>query len=89
MEFDLVPDFNDRKLSPVEYCLAYTDGVIYEEYIVKKYREQMAALIESGELYEFLAESKSLSHKGNGAYTLQDSWDNVDGLLLELAKRLK
>lgn len=89
MEFDSVPSFKDRRLSPMEYCLAYTDGVIYEEYVVRKYREQVIIMMDNGDLYKLLAENDSLSRQGKGTYNLKDSWNNVDQFSLELYELLK
>jgi hypothetical protein len=85
--FENVPKLQDRKISPVDYAIAYTDGVLYEEYIVKAYRDRVTAIFENSELYTLMAKDGFLDHaKGAGAYTLKNNWSNVDNLAKQLHK---
>lgn len=82
MEFEGIPnDFTDRKLSPMDYCIAFTDGEIYDMYIKAKYRKVISQLYESNQIFDIIFTLDGLEHeRGNRAYTLKCSWHNVDVL---------
>ena len=80
MEFDGIPnDFTDRKLSPMDYCVAFTDGEIYDMYIKAKHRKAISDLYESNQIFDIIFTLEGLEHKrGNRNYTLKCTWHNVD-----------
>ena len=80
MEFEGISnDFKNRKLSPLDYYIAYTDGEIYDKYIKTKYRTTITDLYDSNQIYEMLFTMEGLEHDHkNEAYTLKCSWQNVD-----------
>lgn len=81
-EFEGVPKtFDDEKFSPMKYCLAYTDGEIFDDYIVPKYREVVSRLCEDNKITEVLYSSGDFEHYGrNKTYTLVCNWHNVKTL---------
>lgn len=81
-EFEGIPKtFDDEKISPMKYCLAYTDGEIFDDYIVPKYREVVSRLCEDNKITEVLYSSGDFEHYGrNKTYTLVCNWHNVKTL---------
>lgn len=91
LEFDGVPkDFSDRSLSPLDYCLAYTDGVLFDEQIKAKYREAVVELFDSGKIYHLVADEGFMYQVEDGEfeYTLKCTWRNVDILADWLQKNI-
>jgi hypothetical protein len=80
MEFEDIPnDFKNHKLSPMDYCLAYTDGEIYDQYIKAKYRKTITDLFDSGQIFQILFAIEGLEHDyKHETYTLKCNWQNVD-----------
>jgi hypothetical protein len=80
MEFEDIPnDFKNHKLSPMDYCLAYTDGEIYDQYIKAKYRKTITDLFDSGQIFQMLFAIEGLEHDHkHETYTLKCNWQNVD-----------
>lgn len=89
LEFDGIPSaFDDESLSPMEYCLAYTDGEIYDDYIRPKYRKAIAELCDSDEITRKLFSLDDFEHStSNKTYTLVCSWHNVEVLKSWLRQR--
>jgi hypothetical protein len=83
MEFEGIPNtFDDESISPMEYCLAYTDGEISDRYIKPKYRKTISDLYNSDKLTEImysLDEMRQDTTK-NSTYTIECTWHNVDVL---------
>ncbi len=81
-EFEGIPKtFDDEKISPMKYCLAYTDGEIFDDYIVPKYREVVSRVSEDNKITEVLYSSGDFEHYGrNKTYTLVCNWHNVKTL---------
>lgn len=80
-EFNEIPsNLSNKKLSPLDYCLAYTDGELFDDYIQPTYRKQVAELFESNKIYDLIADENFMSHQARNAssYTLECSWQNVD-----------
>lgn len=91
LEFEGIPkNFGDRSLSPLDYCLAYTDGVLLDEQIKAKYREAIVELFESGKIYKPVADEAFMTQQENSEsdYTLECTWDNVDILAYWLQKNV-
>ena len=85
MKFDEVPGFASRKFSPVEYCLAYTDGSLYDTSIKPKYRKTITDMYESEDVFRLLNDQTIFDHTNSKyAYTLKDTWGNVDMLANKL-----
>jgi hypothetical protein len=82
MEFDGVPnDFTNHRLSPMDYCIAFIDGEIFDVYIKAKYRKSIANLFDNNQIYEILLTLEGLEHdRKHDTYTLKCSWRNVDVL---------
>lgn len=84
LEFDGIPkNFSDRTLSPMDYCLAYTDGEIFDDYIKAKYRDVVTLLFDGNKIYDLLMDEQRMSHAISGehaGYTLECNWQNVDSL---------
>lgn len=81
LEFEGIPnDFSDRSLSPMDYCLAYTDGELFDYYIKAKYREAIIELFEGGKIFSLVADEHFMKHIEDGEYeyTLECTWENVD-----------
>jgi hypothetical protein len=80
MEFDGIPnDFKNRKISPLDYCIAYTDGEIFDMYIKAKYRRIIADLFDSNEIFDMLFSLEGLEHDHKQeTYTIKCTWHNVD-----------
>lgn len=81
LEFDGIPkDFSDRSLSPMDYCLAYTDGELFDHYIKAKYREAIVVLFDGNKIYGLIMDESLLSHttSDSSSYTLECNWSNVD-----------
>jgi hypothetical protein len=89
MEFDgLANDFSDRSLSPMDYCLAYTDGEIFDIYIKVKYRKVIKDLFASNLIYKVLYELDDLEHDQKyELYTIKCNWHNVDVLAVWLNRQ--
>ena len=81
-EFEGIPKtFDDEKISPMKYCLAYTDGEIFDDHIVPEHRDVISKLCEDDELTKILYSSDNFEHTGrNKTYTLACSWHNVETL---------
>lgn len=82
MEFEGIPNnFADESISPMEYCLAYTDGVLFDMYIKPKFRKFIVELHETDKIYEIINTLAGLEHDPkNETYTLKCTWKNVDTL---------
>lgn len=83
LEFEGIPkDFSDRSLSPMDYCLAYTDGELFDHYVKARYREAITILFDGNKIYDLIMDEKLLSHTtgGSSSYTLECTWGNVDAL---------
>lgn len=83
LEFEGIPkDFSDHLLSPLDYCLAYTDGVLLDAQIKAKYRGAIIELFEGGKIYHIIADESSMNQQENSEfdYTLECTWHNVDVL---------
>lgn len=81
LEFDGIPkDFSDRSLSPMDYCLAYTDGELFDHYIKARYREAVVELFESNKIFNLITDENFMSHVEDSeyAYMLKCTWGNVD-----------
>lgn len=81
-EFEDVPrTFDDEKISPMKYCLAYTDGEIFDDYIIPKFRKAVSKLCENDEITDILYSSDNFEHSGRDkTYTLVCNWHNVETL---------
>lgn len=82
MEFEGIPNtFDDESISPMEYCLAYTDGEISDTYIKPKYRKVISELFDSNKLTETMYSLEEIRHDNkNPTYTIECSWHNVNVL---------
>lgn len=80
MVFEGIPNnFNDKSLSPMDYCLAYTDGEIFDIYIKPKCRKVISGLFDSNQIFEIIFAIEGLEHdRENETYTLKSNWHNVD-----------
>ncbi len=89
MEFENVPRaFDDETISPMEYCLAYTDGEILDVYIKSEYRESVSDFYENNEFSQLIYDEAMFEHDTkNEAYTLKCTWHNVNALARELERR--
>ena len=80
-EFDEIPkNFSDRSLSPMDYCLAYTDGELFDHYVKAKYRKAVVELFEGNEIFKLITDEGFMSHVEDSEfdYTLKCTWGNVD-----------
>jgi hypothetical protein len=91
MEFKKIPgDLSDETLSPMDYCLAYTDGELFEEYVKPGYRKLVKHLYETNKIYDIISSLEGLEHDmKNSTYTLKCSWKNVKTLSEWLKSQLK
>lgn len=82
LEFKGIPKtFDNERISPMKYCLAYTDGEIFDDYIVPIYREVLSKLCKDDEITRVLYSSDDFEHIGrNEVYTLACNWHNVNTL---------
>ncbi len=82
MEFEGIPNtFDDESISPMEYCLAYTDGEISDTYIKPKYRKVISELFDSNKLIETMYSLEEMRQDSmNPTYTIECTWHNVDVL---------
>lgn len=80
MKFEGIPnDFSNRKLSPMDYCIAYTDGEIFDIYIKPKYRKAISNFFDSDQIFEVITTLEGLERdEKQGSYTLKCTWHNVD-----------
>lgn len=90
MEFEGVPNtFNDESISPMDYCLAYTDGEISDRYIKPKYRKVVSDLYTSNRLIEVMYSLDEIQQDlQNPTYTIECTWHNVDALTGWLQKNI-
>lgn len=89
-EFDGIPrNFDDDSLSPMDYCLAYTDGELFDMYIKSKYRKSISELFDGDRIYDLIFKLEGLDHDTRyEAYTLKCTWHNVDVLAQWLNQEL-
>lgn len=74
-----IPKISERLLSPMEYLVAYADGVIAGQFVVTKYRDKIATMISDGTMYDALFDNGLVQDAtGVEPYTLECSWQNVD-----------
>jgi|GEM_PF-1603808 len=81
LEFEGTPnDFSDKSLSPMDYCVAYTDGELFDHYIKARYREAVVELFESNKIFNLITDESFMSHIEDSEfdYTLKCTWGNVD-----------
>ena len=82
LEFEGIPNnFEDWSLSPMDYCIAYTDGEIFDIYIKQKYRKFVSELFDEDKVYDLLFSLDGMEHDTkHETYTLKCTWHNVDVL---------
>lgn len=90
MEFEGIPNtFDNESISPMDYCLAYTDGEVFDTYIKPKYRKTISDLYNSDELTNVMYMLDGIRHDTkNPTYTIECSWHNVDVLATWLRRNI-
>ncbi len=81
MEFEGIPNPIDESISPMDYLIAYTDGQLYDYYVVPAYREAMVSFFDSNDMLISLFEGTLIEglefSSTEEVYTLECNWYNV------------